>query len=78
MVELCAIVATVPDILPGIAVKPAPSTAQLSAVAAEEEAVAVAAIATAKPTVTSVIAVAISPAIVRTRIGVTDVMVLAI
>lgn len=74
--ELCATVATVPDILPGIAARPAPSTAQLSAVVAEAVAVVglavVVAAVTAKPIVSSVIAVAIWHVIVKTRIiGVT-------
>jgi hypothetical protein len=76
-VELCVTGATGPVILPGIAVKAVLSTVQLSAVVAEEVVVAVAA-AIAKQTVISVIAVAILPGIARTRIDVTDVMVLVI
>jgi len=72
VVELCAIGATDPDILPGIAARPAPSTAQLSAVAAEVVVVSAVAAVTAKPTVSSVIAVATWHVIVKTRIiGVT-------
>jgi len=76
-VELCAIGATVPDILPGIAARPAPSTAQLSAVVAEAVVVVLAvavvvAAVSVKPTVSSVIVVAIWHVIVKTRIiGVT-------
>lgn len=78
MVELCAIAATVPDILPGIAVRPALSTAQLSAVVAEAVVVLAVAAVTAKPTVSSVIAVAIWRVTVKTKkIDVTDVTVLA-
>jgi len=71
VVELCAIGATVPDILPGTAVRLALSTAQLSAEVVE---VVVAVAVTAKPTVTNAIAVAILPVTVKTRIGVTGII----
>lgn len=66
--ELCVTGATGPVILPGIAVKAVLSTVQRSAAVAEEAAVAAVIV---KQIVTSVIAVAISPGIARTRIDVT-------